>query len=310
MPSALRTSPKRTDALLEAAFRVAPRIPPTLRASIAALLAEIDAGLSPSRRDGLHRNLEAIGAWGHPRLATPPARRAAARSIFRSYHRGFLEYLSHRRAGPGARFQGAEKLYRALAPGHGAVVTAPHLGNWELAALALARLGFRVHVVTGVQYHAALAGSVRAAKETARIEVSTPEVGFLPLLTTLRAGGMVLLLADGDVYARGVPARLFGAEVELPPGPALLARRAGAPIVHAHAVREDDGAHRIIFDSTDHPDRSLSVADDVARLTDGVARSLERAIAANVTQWCIFRPLLAAAPEVAARSARTVTHAA
>jgi len=290
---------------------LAPRIPPALRASIAALLAEIDAVVSPSRRDGLLRNLEAIGAWGHPVLATPAARRTAARSVFRAYHRGFLEYLSHRRAeAADTRFQGAEKLYRALTPARGAVVTAPHVGNWELAALALARLGFRVHVVTGLQYHASLAGAVRAAKESARIEVSTPEDGFLPLLATLRAGGMVLLLADGDVYARGVPARLFGASVELPPGPALLARRAGAPVVHAHAIRERDGSHRIVFDSTDHPDRSLTVADDVARLTEGVARSLERAIAANVTQWCIFRPLLAGAPEASARTARALSHAA
>jgi phosphatidylinositol dimannoside acyltransferase len=273
-------------------------------------MAEVDFGLSPSRRDGLRQNLEAIAAWGHPRLATPGARRAAARSVFRSYHRGFVEYLSHREGGPGARFQGAEKLYRALAPGRGAVVAAPHLGNWELAALALARLGFRVHVVTGLQYHASVAGAVRGAKESARIQVSTPEDGFLPLLATLRAGGLVLLLADGDVYARGVPARLFGAGVELPPGPALLARRAGAPIVHAHAVRERDGSHRIVFESVDHPDRSLAVADDVARLTEGVARALERVIAANVTQWCIFRPLLAAPREASQRSARALTHAA
>jgi len=281
-----------------------------MRDVLVALLAELDWALSTSRREGLRLNLETIGGWGHPLLATPSARRAAARAIFRSYHRGFLEYLSHRRNASGARFEGAEKLYRALAHGRGAVITAPHLGNWELAALALARLGFRVRVVSGVQYHAALAGAVRAAKESSRIEVSTPEDGFLPLVTTLRMGGLVLLLADGDVYARGLPVRLFGAPASLPVGPALLARRAGAPIVHAYALRERDGSHRIVFESTDRPDRARSVSEDVARLTEGVARSLERAIAANVTQWCIFRPLLPAEPVASPEPPKVVTRAA
>lgn len=240
--------------------------------------------------------MEVIGAWGHPRLATDGARREVERAVFRSYHRGFLGYLAHRRErGPdarGPRFVGAERLYRALAPGRGAVVTAPHVGNWELGALALARAGFDVRVVTGLQYHGGIARAVRAAKESARVQVSTPEDGFLPLLETLRRGGLVLLLADGDVYARGIEVTLFGVAATLPAGPALLARRANAPIVHAYTVPDPDGAHRIVFESLDHPDRATAVADDVARMTDGVARSLERVVAAHVTRWCIFRPLV------------------
>lgn len=281
--------------LLEWSFRLAPLIPDSVLTRFASVVAECDRALSPSRREGLRRNLEAIAAWGHPRLATSAARRDVERAIFRSYHHGFFGYLAHRRArraDEAPRIVGAERLYRALSPGRGAVVTAPHLGNWELAALALARLGFAVHVVTGVQYHASASGAARAAKESARIAVSTPEDGFLPLLATLRRGGLVLLLADGDVFARGIPVRLFGAPATLPAGPALLARRAGAPIVHAFAARDSDGGDRMTFESTVHPDFERPVKDDVARLTESVARALERAVAAHLTQWCIFRPMV------------------
>jgi KDO2-lipid IV(A) lauroyltransferase len=208
------------------------------------------------------------------------------------------------------RFVGAERLYRALSLGRGAVMTAPHLGHWEAGVLVFARLGFRVHVVTGLQYHASVSGSVRAAKESARVAVSTPEDGFLPLLLTLKRGGLVILLADGDVYARGIPVRLFGSPAILPAGPALLARRANAPIVHAYTVRDSGGDHRIVFESSDRPDRARPVAEDVMRLTEGVARGLERAVAANITQWCIFRPMVAAEGTPAGAANRIVTHAA
>ncbi|HSQ60033.1 MAG TPA: lysophospholipid acyltransferase family protein, partial [Acidobacteriota bacterium] len=247
-----------------------------------------------------------------PLARTPADRARTARAIFRAYHLGVIEYAASRGA-RGAEaigdvaFSGAERLYRALAEGRGAVVTAPHLGNWERAGIALARLGFSVHVVTGVQYHVAVAAAVRERKERERLAVSTPEEGFLPLLATLRRGGLVVLLADGDVHRRSRLARLFGAPCAIPVGPALLARRAGAPIVHAHASRDADGRHRIAFDSTDRPDRALAVAADVARMTEGVARALERAIAAHLTEWCIFRPLFddpASIPEDAARGVR------
>lgn len=304
--------------ILEFAFRLAARLPEAAIEAIASLLAAVDGTFSASRREGLRHNLATIGAWGHPLLASEPLRRSAERAVFRAYHRGCLDYLAQRRGGRGGgrgplaepRFTGAERLYRALAAGNGAVVTVPHLGNWELAGLTMARLGFRVHVVTGVQFHASVSRAVRSAKEADRIAVSTPEDGFLPLLRTLRGGGLVVLLADGDVFARGGSVRFFGALAEFPLGPALLARRAAVPIVHAYAVRESDGGQRIVFESVDRPDRSRPVAEDVMRLTEGMVRALERAIAANVTQWCIFRPLVGSGSETDAAAAPMVTHAA
>jgi KDO2-lipid IV(A) lauroyltransferase len=297
--------------ILEFAFQAAARAPEWLLDAAASFLATVDRLFSASRREGLRHNLAAIAAWGHPLLSSESMRRDAERAIFRSYHRGCLAYLAHRRGAASnlPRFAGAERLYRVLATGSGAVVTAPHLGHWELAGLAMARLGFRVHVVTGVQFHATVARAVRAAKEAERMAVSTPEDGFLPLLRTLRNGGLVVLLADGDVFAGGETVRFFGVPAEFPVGPALLSRRADVPIVHAYAVRERDGAERIVFESVDRPDRCRPIAEDVARLTEGVVRSLERAIAANVTQWCIFRPFVGTGSEPGAAAAAIATHA-
>jgi KDO2-lipid IV(A) lauroyltransferase len=292
-------------------MRAASAVPIRWRASAAAGLAAIDRAVSVARREGLRENLDRLAAWGHPLAGGAADRARLERAIFRSYHRGFLDYAAAGEArGPGAlRIAGAERLYRALAAGRGAVVTAPHLGSWERAGLALARRGFRLHVVTGVQFHAAVTAAERHRKERARISVSTPEEGFLPLLRTLRAGGIVVLLADGDVRTRSVPIRFFGAPTPMPLGPANLARRAGAPIVHAYTIRDGDG-DLVVFESVDAPDPRRAHAEDLARLTEGMARAMERAIAAHPAEWCIFRPLAApASPEAHAAHAGPV-HAA
>jgi lauroyl/myristoyl acyltransferase len=245
-------------------------------------------------------NLAQIAASGHPGLTSPRARASAAKSMFESLQLSWIEYFAelperNESRDLAARFRGTELLYRALARGRGAVIAAPHVGSWELAGLALARLGLEVHAVSGVQIHPLLARSLRDRKARQGIVIRTPDEGFAPLVTALRQGAVVVLLVDGDIYSRSLPAPFFGRAIPFPAGPAILARRARVPILHAHATRGENGCHEVSFDGLDEPDPGLGFAEDLTRLTTLMARSQERTIAANVTQWCIFRPLWNAA---------------
>jgi KDO2-lipid IV(A) lauroyltransferase len=252
----------------------------------------LDYALAAKRRHAVHSNLDRILASGSPGRD----RDRTARAIFESYHRFVLEYLAQRTLDARAldtrfRFHGMETLYAALARGRGAVVSAPHVGNWELGGLAIARLGFRVHVVTGVQFHARVTGLARLLKERARIRVSTPRDGFRPLLRTLRDSGLVVLLTDGDVFVRSVETEFFGRPVRFPVGPALLARRSGAALLFAHAARRPEGGHHVFFDGLELPRPELPVREDLLRLTRLVAAAQERIIASHLDQWCVFRPV-------------------
>ncbi len=271
-------------------------LPVPAQRACARALAAFQYRWSRERRTAVLANLERIAASGYPHLAEPRARERTARRMFEAHHRGWIEYLG--RTAPRARpkeasyrVSGTEHLYRAVAGGRGAVLALPHLGNWEMFGPALLGLGLKVHTVTGVQLHHSLAREVRALKESEGIRVNTPEDGFLPLLNALRGGGIVALLVDGDIFSRSLPTEFFGRRIAFPAGPAILARRARVPIVHGHAVRTESGRHHISFDGLDEPDLSLTLQEDLDRLTAGVARTLERNIAAHVAQWCIFRPL-------------------
>jgi KDO2-lipid IV(A) lauroyltransferase len=282
--------------LLKAALALAPALPDRAAASLARATARLEFAFPSKRRRAVESNLAWIAESGLLPADRPGGIDVTARSIFESYHRFVLEYLGQRSLDGRAldtrfRFRGMEILYGALAPGRGAVVAAPHVGNWELAGLALARLGFLVHVVTGVQFHARFTRLARLLKERERILVCTPADGFRPLLSTLRRGGVVVLLADGDVFVRSLDATFFGRLVPFPLGPALLARRAGVALVHAHAERTGSGAHVVSIDGVELPRPELKAKEDVRRLTRRVAECQERTIAAHLDQWCIFRPL-------------------
>jgi KDO2-lipid IV(A) lauroyltransferase len=282
--------------LLESALALAPALPARAAESLARATARLEFAFPSKRRSAVESNLTWIAQSGLLPANRPGGVEGTARSIFESYHRFVLEYLAQRSLDSRAldarfRFQGMEILYRALARGRGAVVAAPHVGNWELAGLALARLGFLVHVVTGVQFHARFTRSARLLKERQRILVSTPVDGFRPLLSTLRRGGIVVLLTDGDVFVRSLDTTFFGRLVPFPLGPALLARRAGAALLHAHAERTGAGVHVVSIDGVESPRPELTVKEDVRRLTRRVAQFQESTIAAHLDQWCIFRPL-------------------
>jgi phosphatidylinositol dimannoside acyltransferase len=274
-------------------------IPPPGQRALARGLGAVQYRLSPTRRAGILQNLSAIADARPPLLASPAERDRAAREVFASYQLTWVEYLGGAGGrGPAGterfRLRNSDLLYRAVARGRGAVIAAPHVGSWELAGLAFARLGLTVHVVTGVQLHARLTHAVRALKERHRIRVSTPRDGFGPLIATLREGGVVVLLVDGDIYARSIPATFLGRRVALPAGPAILCRRARAPLLHAHAAREENGGHSITFDALDTMDPQLALRADLSRLTQRVATVLENTVASNPTQWCAFHPLKAA----------------
>ena len=271
-------------------------VPRRSRAALARFWAGLQLIYDAPRRRAVLANLAQIAAAGRCREAVlPEARARTARAMLASGCLSWLEYFAARARTPDERmtvtFRGSELLYRALAQGRGLVYTLPHLGCWELVGVAAARLGFRTHVVTGVQLHPLLSEAVRALKESDRIRVSTPADGFGPLLRTLREGGIVVLLVDGDVRTRTIDAPFFGRATPFPVGPALLARRSGAPLLHGHTARRADGTHELSFDALDEPDLALPVHEDLIRLTATMAGTQERNIERHVTQWCIYRPI-------------------
>jgi KDO2-lipid IV(A) lauroyltransferase len=287
-------------------------LPPAADGAAAAVAAWVARGRAPERERAARDNAARLFPGLDER-----ARARLGRAAGVAYARFVIEYLRHLGMEPDAvgrrvSFTPEPWLVDALERGRGLVMCTAHVGNWELGALALARLGRPVTVVARPQFLPSWRARVREAKETAGIRVIAPEGSTPVLAAALEAGGIVGLVVDGDGFSRGAPARVAGSPVLLPYGPAKLAARSGAVLAGGTCRRV--GPDRFTGAMEPLAGTEHGPVEDLDTLHAAVAAWLERTLLAHPGGWCVFRPFFsnpvpppvaappAGAPEVEART--------
>jgi len=109
------------------------------------------------------------------------------------------------------------------------------------------------------------------------------------VLGALRANHMVCLLCDRDIGGGGIEADFFGERTALPAGPVTLALRARS-VVLPTAVYFDGKGHHAVVRPPLPTDRRGTIREDVARITQDLARAHEKLIARAPEQWHLFQP--------------------
>jgi lauroyl/myristoyl acyltransferase len=94
-----------------------------------------------------------------------------------------------------------------------------------------------------------------------------------------------------------VAARFFGEPAVFPDGPARLARLTGAPIVFGAGLRRGGGRYHVQVCAPILSDRELGADDDIRRMTQELARTLEGFVRRAPAQWYAFRDVWAQASE-------------
>jgi phosphatidylinositol dimannoside acyltransferase len=178
-----------------------------------------------------------------------------------------------------------EHLVReALALGHGVVVPLPHMANWDWAgAWACAEVSPLWTVAERLRPER-LYDEFVAYRRTLGMTIlplSGGEAAFPRLEGWVRAGGLVCLLADRDLTRTGVEVRLCDAAARLPRGPALLARRTGAPLVPVTLHYEGDTMTLTFHPAVPHADGD----DGLRAMTQGVADAFTRALREHPQDW-------------------------
>jgi KDO2-lipid IV(A) lauroyltransferase len=243
------------------------------------------------RRRHLERNLARV----RPGLGPGDLRRLSRRG-FGSYGRYWAESfalpsLDRRTIDDGLSFEGFEHILDALDAGTGPVVVLPHLGGWEWAAAWLAKVAeIPVAAVVETLEPPDLFEWFVELRRQMGIEV----IPLGPSAAALAANAVLerkvlCLVADRDLSGKGVEVRLFGETTTLPAGPALLARRLGAPLLPtAVYFRRHDRWCRVgePIDTTARSDLRA----DVTRITREVATVLEDLIDAAPDQWHLLAP--------------------
>jgi lauroyl/myristoyl acyltransferase len=172
----------------------------------------------------------------------------------------------------------------AYAAGRGVVVPLPHMANWDWAGAWACATGMPLSTVAERLRPERLYDEFVAYRRSLGMQILplTGGESTLPGLEDwVRGGGLVCLLADRDLSRTGVEVRLCGALARMPRGPALLARRTGAPLVPV-TLHYGDRDMTITFHA---PVPHADGPEGLAAMTQGVADAFTVALRRHPEDW-------------------------
>ena len=228
------------------------------------------------------------------RIRGSAAPRTMSREVFRNFGRYLVEFFTMHEEPPAAvQVEGGRHLEEAQRRGRGAIVLTGHLGNWELGAAAIRRMGRPMSIVALRHADPRLDALFTRQRLRCALEViAVGEGAAQRSLTRLRQGGLVGLLGDREFGRHGVAVTWFGRRAILPQGPALLSLRSQAPIVPSFLLREDADRFRLCVEPPIWPDAALRARAGAAEaLTRAYGAVVERYIQQVPTQWLMFQPV-------------------
>jgi KDO2-lipid IV(A) lauroyltransferase len=248
---------------------------------------------SPARREMFQRHLRRV----NPRMGRA-AMRVATQTAFDSYARYYVESfrlpsLSSETVERGFTKEGYhEYVLPALEQGNGVILALPHLGGWEWAGRWMTDQGHRLTVVVEpLEPPELFEWFAELRQDLGMTVVPLGPSAASTVLKALRDNEVVCLLCDRDLDRTGVEVEFFGERTTLPPGPAALSLRTGAPILPTavYFTPRYQGHHAIVRPPV--PTTRLGgLRDDVGRVTQLLARELEFLIRRAPEQWHLFQP--------------------
>lgn len=180
------------------------------------------------------------------------------------------------------RVHGRDVLARALATGKGVLLLAPHIGNWEVLGLYLARQA----AVTSLYQPpdmATLDKVIRSSREKSGATlVPTNRRGVAALVRALKAGNVSAILPDQvpDKRAGGAFAPFFGHPALTMTLVTNLRRSAGCQVVAGLARRVPGGFEIHFLEAADGID-----SDDEARALAALNATVEACVAICPEQY-------------------------
>ena len=271
-------------------------------------LFDLVADLAWRRRTGPVRRLEANLARVCPELDQAQLRRLA-RAGMRSYLRYWCDSFrlpdwDEQRITGSVRVVGDEPVRAALASGRGVVMFLGHLGNWDHAgAWSTLRLAPVTTVAERLRPEALFEQFVGFRERLGMrvIPLGGHEV-FRQLMTVLRDGGFVPLLADRDLTDGGVEVSFFGEPARMAVGPAALALQTGAALHPVSIHYEPRGVgwgivitwHDEVAAPRERARGAAATRDAVRDMTQACADVLADAIKGHPQDWHMLQRVFSA----------------
>lgn len=222
----------------------------------------------------------------------------AARQSLRNYCRYLVDFmrfplLKWEDIQSRVKFDGWENFDLALAGGKGAIFVGLHLGNWDLAAAAIAFKNYPLNVIAETFSYPPLNRLVQEARRQRGMKVIPLERAAAGVVRALRRNEILAFLIDHPSPEGGVEVNFFNAPMKVPSGAAVLALKTGAKLVPGALVRLPNDTFLGMVGEFVDIKPSGDFQNDVQTITQRVMDSLEGMVRQSPEQWFAFRRLWA-----------------
>lgn len=217
------------------------------------------------------------------------------REVFRNFAKYLVDFfrfpkLTSRFIEKCITIEGREYVDESLSRGRGVIGLTAHLGNWELGGVVMAMLGYPVNAIAWTHKNTLVNNFFIRQRTIKGVKVIPVGIGVRRSFSKLAEGEMVALLGDVDFShpGYGITATFFKRKAMIPKGPALIALKAGSPILPGFMVREQNDTFRLIFEPPIEYQPTRNVERDVKELTQRVSAVIEKYVRKYPTQWFMF----------------------
>ena len=167
----------------------------------------------------------------------------------------------------------------------GAVITVPHMGNWDLAGWACHRYGIKMFSVAAKQKNPLVNSWINRQRESGMTILERGGGTMKQIIRLLRSGNALAILPDVRVYTSDLRIPFLGGIANFGRGMAQFAITANVPVIPAILRREGWSQHRFEILSTIFPDATLSKDESIRNITETVMACVDTAIRATPEQW-------------------------
>ena len=142
--------------------------------------------------------------------------------------------------------EGEEHGRAALLRNRGAIILTGHLGNWDLLASIVPRLGYPLTVISKDIKNKGLNEFWMKIRQRFGVKFVPAHNSYRSCLTTLKKNELIGFILDQNmIKTEGVFVDFFGTPACTTPGLAYMSAQSGAPVVPAFMIRRENGRHLV-----------------------------------------------------------------
>lgn len=173
----------------------------------------------------------------------------------------------------------------------GVILLSAHLGNWELGAEIVSKLGVKLNVVALSHKYEKIDLFFKNQRQKHGLTSIPPGNSIREILRRLKSGEAVALLGDRDFSYHGVKMNFFNKPALIPKGPAFLSIKTGCPILCLFLIREKDNSFVYHIEEPIYPETKYFDDVNVRRLNEKIIKILEKNIKNYFAQWLMIHDL-------------------